>query len=139
MEQPEQPEQRKSERVQFFQMPRNEELVPVWVFQRASEDSVLGLLLDFSSDGVQILTDKSRRLDGDAYELIAYVDETDSSNFVSARVHRQWSKPVGTLYIRNGFSFADRDVSMPCCEAMFAARDAGLQWLRCEIVTPRAV
>ena len=127
-------EQRKSERVQFFQVPRNEDLVPVWVFHRMREDSVLGLLLDISSEGVQVLTDKSIALTDDSYELIAYTDEADRNRHVSIAVLRQWSKPDGTLYVRNGFAFAAGTDASSSIEALMAARSAGQQWLRCEIV-----
>jgi hypothetical protein len=126
-------DKRKSERVQFFQLPFNHDLIPVWVFHLANPDSVLGLLLDISADGVQIFTDKASPLQDDAYQLIVHSDEVASSSFISVRVHRLWSKPDGTLYIRSGFVFDGGEASLPSIKDVLAARDAGKQWLRCEL------
>jgi hypothetical protein len=126
-------EKRKSERVQFFQLPRDDGLIPVWVFHRAHPDSILGLLLDISAEGVQIFTDKSSPMLGDAYQLIVHAGENQSSEVISVCVRRLWSKPDGTLYTRNGFAFEGGEELMPYLEKVLASRDAGHQWLRCEL------
>lgn len=126
-------EKRKSERVQFFQLPRDDALMPVWVFHRGSPDTILGVLLDISEDGVQVFTDKSSPLLGDAYQLIVHDDEAESSELISVRVRRLWSKPDGTLYIRNGFAFEGGEELKPTLGKVLAARDAGHHWLRCEL------
>jgi len=127
-------EKRKSERVQFFQLSIESDLEPVWVFRHAQQDSVLGLLVDISVDGLQVLTDKSSPLVGDGYQLIIHADEPQNRNFISVQVHRLWSKEDGTLYIRNGFAFSEGGALIPSIEKLLAARAAGQQWLRCEFV-----
>lgn len=98
-------EKRKSERVQFFQLPRDDALMPVWVFHRGSPYTVLGVLLDISEDGVRVFTDKSSPMPGHDYQLIVHDDESESRELISVRVRRLWSKPDGTLNMRNGFAF----------------------------------
>jgi hypothetical protein len=126
-------EKRKTERVQFFQLPQDRDLMPVWVFRRDHPDNVLGLLVDIGADGVQIFTDKSSTLEADAYRLIVHADETEDSQSVSLQVRRLWSKPEGNLYIRNGFTFETGEDATSPIEQVLASRDAGKQWLRCEL------
>jgi hypothetical protein len=126
-------EKRKSERVQFFQLPRDKDLMPVWVFRRDHPDNVLGLLLDIGAEGAQVFTDKSSPLKADAFRLIVHADETGGSQSVSLCVRRLWSKPEGNLYIRNGFTFEAGEDATSSIEQVLAARDAGNQWLRCEL------
>lgn len=128
-------ERRQSERVQFFQLTRDDDVLPVWVFQRAYPDATLGLLLDISAEGIQILTDKCSPLDDQTYRLIVHAEETSSDNFITVEVRHLWSKTDGTLYIRNGFAFDDGEDLLQSIERMLAARDAGMHWLRCELAT----
>lgn len=126
-------ERRLSERVQFFQLPGATDLIPVWVFQRAHPDTVLGLLLDISAAGIQILTDKNTPLPVEYYQLIVHADDSADTRFITAAVKRLWSKPEGALYVRNGFVF-DRDHELASqINDVRAVREAGRQWLRCEL------
>lgn len=126
-------EQRQVERVQFFQLAHDDDLMPVWVFHRAQPDSILGLLLDISANGVQVLIDKSHPLAAWTYRLIIHADETSDTRFITTRVCRLWSKVDGTLYIRNGFAFVDAADLQPAIEQILAARGTGQRWLRCEL------
>ncbi len=126
-------EQRKSERVQFFQLPTDGDLVPVWVFQLTQGNPVLGLLLDIGIAGAQILTDRANPLAGTDYNLIIHGDEAPGAGLLSVRVRRLWSKAEGTLYLRNGFVFEAGMDMTPIIASLRAARDSGHQWLRCEL------
>lgn len=127
-------EKRLSERVQFFQLTREDDVPPVWVFQRAHPDAILGLLLDISAEGLQILTDKFSPMQEETYQLIVHTEETTSVGFTTAVVRRLWSNAYGTLYTRNGFVFAEvgDDLASPI-NRVLAARAAGQKWLRCEL------
>jgi hypothetical protein len=126
-------EKRLSERVQFFQLTHEEDVPPVWVFQRAHPGAILGLLLDISAAGIQILTDKSSPMLDEAYQLIVHVEESASVSFTSVVVRRLWSNPYGALYIRNGFVFAGAKDSASPLSQVLAARAVGQKWLRCEL------
>jgi len=127
-------EKRKSERVQFFQLPQDRDLMPVWVFRGDHPDNVLGLLVDIGADGVQVFTDKSSPLREGAYHLIVHADETQDSQSVTIRVRRRWSKLEDNLYIRNGFTFEAGEEATPSpIEQVLTLRDAGKKWLRCEL------
>lgn len=126
-------EKRQFDRVNFFQLSRDGDLIPVWVFHRARPDTVLGVLVDISAEGVQILTDKSSQLDANNYLLIVHVDEALDRNSIDVRVNRLWSKSDGTLYIRNGFAFRGGEDLTHYSEQLLVLRDTGHQWLRCEL------
>lgn len=126
-------EKRQFDRLNFFQLSRDGDLIPVWVFHRARPDTVLGVLVDISAEGVQILTDKSSQLDANNYLLIVHVDDAPDRNSIDVRVNRLWSKSDGTLYIRNGFAFQKGEDLTHYSKQLLALRDTGHQWLRCEL------
>lgn len=126
-------EKRKSERVQFFQLTRDDEVMPVWVFQRASPDSILGLLLDISAEGAQILTDKSIQLPRDTYQLIVHAGEQPGDDFIALSVQRLWSEADGTLYSRHGFSLGSGEEAAASLDRLFTLHATGRKWLRCEL------
>jgi hypothetical protein len=127
-------ERRLSERVQFFQQPGDDVAVPVWVFNHAKSDTILGLLLDVSDEGVQIMTDEAVPPLSDEFQLIVQTDETANINLAVATMHKLWSKSDGTPYVRHGFSF-DGDINLTMLlDCVFAARDSGRQWLRCGLI-----
>jgi hypothetical protein len=123
-------EKRKSERVQFFQVHADRDLQPVWVFHQAHPEAILALLLDISTDGAQVLTDKSQYLEGGAYRLIVHADDTTGAVAVEVNVLCNWSQREGTLYIRNGLAF-NEEVSV---QGVLASFNAKSRWLRCELL-----
>ncbi|MEW5768900.1 MAG: PilZ domain-containing protein [Pseudomonadota bacterium] len=126
-------EKRQSERVQFFQVPLEKEVVPVWVFRRSHPNALLGLLLNISLAGVQLLTDKAHALDDGSHRLTVYTDDRSQDIFLSAQVRHLWSKTDGEIYSRHGFFFTDEKVLAPAIAKVMAAREIGMQWLRCEL------
>lgn len=127
-------EKRQSERVQFFQFAREDEVIPVWVFQRSNSDAVLGLLLDVGANGLQILTDKSGPMHGHSYQLIVHADGRQSTKLIYIAVQRLWSQAKSALYIRHGFEFVHTDDLPAALSLLLAAHTAGQKLLRCELV-----
>ncbi len=127
-------ERRLIERVQFFQVPIADEVIPVWVFQRAHAETIPGLLMDFSTDGVQILTNKATALEADYYQLIIHIDDVSSAHLMTTTIRRLWSKPEGALYVRNGCLFDNAEQSLAQIDVLQTARAIGKQWLRCELM-----
>lgn len=123
-------EKRKSERVQFFQLSMDKDIKPVWVFGQTDPEATLGLLIDITPDGAQVITNKSQELVADDYRLIAYTSEAPDREVLTVNVRRCWSRLDGTLYIRNGLVF-DEQISV---QPLLVARDAGSRWLRCELL-----
>lgn len=126
-------EKRQSDRVNFFQPSRDGNLIPLWVFHRTCPNTVLGVLMDISSDGVQILTDKSNQLDANNYLLVVHLDDAPDRDSIDVRVNRLWSKSDDSLYIRNGFAFQGGEDMTHHFKKLLALRDTGHQWLRCEL------
>ena len=126
-------ERRFSARVQFFQLATENQLTPIWVFQRTRENSTLGLVVDISDYGVQILTDKSTPLPNSAYELIAHSDAEAQAMYPSILVVRRWSKAEGALYIRNGFLFDSPPKALPLITALRRTHSTNQPWYRCEL------
>jgi hypothetical protein len=131
-------DKRKSERVQFFQISHERDVLPVWVFNRSNSDAVLGLLLDIGSDGLQILTDKMKPLGAEQYELTIHSDEGADALHPAIPVKHLWSQPDGTLYNRNGFAFMGGTDMMQFLESILSAREAGRKWLRCELAEAKS-
>lgn len=123
-------EKRKVERVQFFQMSTGRDIQPVWVFRQNYPEAVLGLLLDITSAGAQVLTNKLQELDEMDYKLVIHLGEDFAEESLAVNVRRRWSRPEGTLYVRHGFAFEEQVAVQP----MLSALHAGVNWLRCELV-----
>lgn len=126
-------EMRRSERVQFFQVPQADVVLPVWVFRRSGLETILGLLQDISEDGVQILTDKSCPVEDGCYLVDVQAGEQQDAGHITLCVRHIWSKPDGSLYVRNGFAFESGEDSAPAMGQILAARESGQIWLRCEL------
>jgi len=58
---------RKADRVQFFQLGTGKDISQVWVFRQTYPGATLGLLLDIGTEGAQVLTNKADELDGKSY------------------------------------------------------------------------
>jgi hypothetical protein len=123
-------EKRKSERVQFFQVRADRDLQPVWVFRQTYPGAILALLLDISTDGARVLTDKSQDLEGGVYRLVVHADDTPGAVALAANVRCNWSQRDGTLYISNGLAF-DEEVWV---QGILASFNANSRWLRCELL-----
>jgi hypothetical protein len=80
-------ERRRSERVQFFQLAKDKDIEPVWVFRQTYPESILGLLLDISSVGIQVLTNKSQALTAASYRMVVHAGNEN----VTLNVRRCWS------------------------------------------------
>ncbi|RTL52753.1 MAG: PilZ domain-containing protein [Rhodocyclaceae bacterium] len=132
-------EKRHSERVQFFNARDESGIQPVWVFRQTRQDSILGLLVDISNHGVQIITSRDAAMDGDMFQLVI-LDESEDGHYLTTLVNRRWHKDEGTLYLRHGFSFEEEDDIADAIHAIVAA-GAGLstgKWLRCELIDASA-
>lgn len=127
-------DRRVSERVQFFQSPARNTALPAGVFGLAHANAVLGLLLDLSDDGVQMLTYRAKLLAADTYKLIVHVGAPVNKSATVASVRRLWSKE-GELYVHHGFAFAGDVKLTRLLDCVMDARAAGKLWLRCALMT----
>ena len=128
-------EKRKDRRVEFFLVPAAHKLFPVWVFKPENESEAhAGLILNISSGGVQILTDRRRPLEAGRYTLHVLSQEAEGAGSrLETTVARLWTHPECSLYERSGFGFesgADRllqylDAHVPQVEDH--------DWLRCTL------
>jgi len=125
---------RQHTRVQFFQINRDHDLQPVWVFRHAAPEAILGLLLDIGSGGVQVLTDKAAPLDGEQFSLLVHQDNSPDGLLCEVAVLRKWTKPEGSLYLRSGFEFADLADAATSTDILLDAAASGQKWLRCELL-----
>jgi hypothetical protein len=126
-------DKRANQRVQFFNLDLKDEIQPIWVFRRTSPESVLGLLIDISTSGVQVLTDKGSPLSGDTFQLTIHCDDELS---IALIVNRKWSLAEGTLYHRNGFSIEVEEVRhIPGAEIVIEGQASGKRWHRCELLS----
>lgn len=127
-------EKRKAERVQLFNLLNDHHLQPVWVFRHTLPDAVLGLLLDISGDGVQVLTDQNTPLEGEVFQLMVHGDGGHDDIFITAIVSIKWSKDEGTLYRRNGFAFEEDVQVVAGLERILKTRQSGNAPIRCELL-----
>lgn len=123
-------EKRKAERVKFFQLGMGTEIQPIWVFRQTCPESTLGLLLDISADGAQVLPHRSNERPGETYCLVIQQLDKPGNEVLRATVWCCWSHDDGTLYTRSGFIF-DEQASV---QRVLAVHDAGSRWLRCELL-----
>jgi len=120
-------EKRKSKRVQFFQLGTGKDMQHLWVFRKTYPEATLGLLIDITPEGAQILTSKENALQETAYRLTIHTDTEQQALTIDAFCC--WSRPNGTLYSSNGLSFAES----ASLQTISAAHEAGCRWLRCEL------
>ena len=127
-------ENRHHPRTQCFQLSHDHDLTPIWVFRRATEDGILGLMVDFSAGGVQVLVEKDEDLDAQVYRL--FIDgiggvATPGPGF---KVVRKWIGSHQSLYCRCGFEFADPATAAECVQFLIREVMAGTSWIRCELL-----
>ncbi|MBV5337301.1 MAG: hypothetical protein J0653_04875 [Deltaproteobacteria bacterium] len=101
---------------------------PLWVFRKTCPEATLGLLIDISPDGAQILTGKEETLQEIAYRLVIHTEAEQEALIIDAFCC--WSRPDGTLYSSNGLVFAEK----ASLQAIVPALESGGRWLRCELV-----
>ncbi len=121
-------EKRKSKRVEFFQLGTGKDMQPLWVFRKTCPEATLGLLIDISPEGAQILTSKEETLQEIAYRLVIHTDT--ENDVLSIDAFCCWSRPNGTLYSSNGLVFGDK----ASLQAMAPALESDCRWIRCELV-----
>ncbi len=125
-------DKRKSERVQFFNIGDGEQVLPIWVFRKANTDAVLGLLVDISAEGVQVLADKAFPLADDLFQLSIHLDD---DSVLTVPVKRQWSLEDESLYIRHGFTLEDSEENTATVvQRVIDAYEQAGRWMGCEIV-----
>ena len=125
-------EKRKGRRVEFFNALDEQGVHPVWVFQHTDLQATLGLLIDVSLEGVQIISRKETPLDGTLYRMDVYGSGSSQKLFPAVYVNRIWTGDEGTIYSRHGFALQE-DVRGSAMQAIVAAREVGEKWLRCEL------
>ena len=108
-----QPENRQYQRMQFFRLPKEQEFIPVWVFNSDKPgQSLAGLVVNMSETGIQILTAVNEQPEHQHYE-ITFLDESGSSErlhtIVPFRIRYIWSESEHGMYTRSGFSFEALD------------------------------
>jgi len=104
-----QPENRHYQRMQFFRLPKEQEFIPVWVFNSNKPGQTLaGLVVNMSETGIQVLTAMNEQPDDQHYEITFLDDDHPSGNaqaIVPFRIRYVWSESEQGLYTRSGFSF----------------------------------
>jgi hypothetical protein len=130
-----QTENRAFNRVQVFLLHENEEYVPVWVFNSKMNPSgsLVGLVVDLSESGIQVLTDAREPLSSQQYEITFLTD--DKRNVLASprcRITRVWSQSNGGLYANTGFAFAG-NVDGTVKILLDSLRDGSRKFLRCAL------
>jgi hypothetical protein len=120
-------------RVQCFQISQEHDLKPVWVFRMASANGVLGLIVDVSMGGLQVLTDKNEEMRLSDYRLIVHDDLSENGELCALDVVCRWSRAEGALYFRSGFEYSDAPNATGAVEALRARVASGHKWMRCEL------
>ena len=121
-------------RTQCFQLSHDHDLTPVWVFRRATENGILGLVVDFSLGGIQALVTRDEALDAEAYRLFIDGIGSVSDPGPSFNVIRKWVGAHQSLYSRCGFEFEDPASARECIQFLSREVLAGTSWIRCELL-----
>jgi hypothetical protein len=126
------PEQRKHERVNFFLVPVEREMVPVWVFKPELDgQSHAGLILNHSESGMQVLTGVDDDVEGERFAFMLLVEESQSPAQFTGQARRVWSRPLGKLGNLSGFEFESGDSSAHAFLEEFAPSLEQRRWVRC--------
>ena len=121
-------EKRKSERVKFLKLVTGNEMQHLWVFRKTFPDSILGLLMDISPEGAQVITGRTEYLQEADYRLVIHTETEQEALTIEA--HCCWSRPNGTLDSGIGLVFNET----AHLQSIVAALDSGSRWLRCELM-----
>ncbi|MBC3936610.1 PilZ domain-containing protein [Undibacterium rugosum] len=99
-----QPEKRQYQRIQFFRLVKDQDLIPVWVFNSVSPgSSIAALVVDMSENGMQVLTSTEEKPEASRYFLHFLGDEGNTLDIPAMQVERIWSTHEQGLYVRTGF------------------------------------
>ncbi len=125
-------ENRKHERVNFFLVPVEREMVPVWVFKPELDgQSHAGLILNHSESGMQVLTGADDNVEGERFAFMLLVEESQSHAQFTGKGRRVWSRPLGKLGNLSGFEFESGDSSAHAFLEEFAPSLEQKRWVRC--------
>jgi hypothetical protein len=95
------------------------------------EVALHGLIVDISSEGIQVLTDRTFPFNTDLCRITVSLKDGDTADFL---VNQRWSKDEGTLYIRYGFAFDARNSrATESAQKVLEAYQQGTRWLHCSI------
>ncbi|MET3119861.1 hypothetical protein AAKU64_004108 [Undibacterium sp. GrIS 1.8] len=125
-------ENRKFERSQFFLVQQDNDFLPIWVFKPEDTPSgVLGVLVDVSKGGLQILMQKNILTEGQQFEL-SLINQIggDETRLRPAIIDLVWSKDVGSTYTKGGFTFnsySDHEIGILIAETF----DNENKFMRC--------
>ena len=100
-------ENRKFERSQFFLIQKENDFLPIWVFKPEDNPSgILGVLVDVSDGGIQILMQKNTLFAGQQFEM-SLINQIggDETKIHPAIIDLVWSNDVGSTYTKGGFTF----------------------------------
>ena len=123
---------RKHERVNFFLVPVEREMVPVWVFKPELDgQSHAGLILNHSESGMQVLTGADDNVEGERFAFMLLVEESQSHAQFTGKGRRVWSRPLGKLGNLSGFEFESGDSSAHAFLEEFAPSLEQKRWVRC--------
>jgi hypothetical protein len=123
---------RKHERVNFFLVPVEREMVPVWVFKPELDgQSHAGLILNHSESGMQVLTGADDNVEGERFAFMLLVEESQSHAQFTGKGRRVWSRPLGKLGNLSGFEFESGDSSAHAFLEEFAPSLEQRRWVRC--------
>jgi hypothetical protein len=133
------PDKRAHERVAFFLVPVEREQLPVWVFVPDNTGSRhVGVIVNMSEGGLQVLTSAEHPLDGDEFGLSLIIGGPSSQlPTFSGRVRRHWTRPMGKLGQLSGMSLMDADSEAAEFLRMAAPSPQSRNWVRC-LLDPRA-
>jgi len=126
-------ENRRHPRTKCFLVSHDHDLTPIWVFGRATEDSILALVVDFSEGGIQVLIEKEQALDTDTYTLFIDGIREEALPESGFKVLLKWTGEHSSLYPRSGFEFADPETAKDCVQVLRRQIAAGKPWIRCEL------
>ncbi|MFZ6675462.1 PilZ domain-containing protein [Undibacterium sp. Xuan67W] len=100
-------ENRKFERSQFFLVQKDKDFLPIWVFKPEDNPSgMLGVLVDVSQGGLQILMQKNSLVEGQQFEM-SLINQIggDEIRLPPGIIELVWSSEVGSTYTKCGFTF----------------------------------
>jgi len=100
-------ENRKFERSSFFLVQIERDFLPVWVFQPHDDTAgLLGVLVDASEGGLQILLQKNTLHVGQQFEMFV-INQIggDELSLPPAKIQLVWSEDIANTYTKCGFIF----------------------------------
>ncbi|MFN7725469.1 MAG: PilZ domain-containing protein [Rubrivivax sp.] len=125
-------EARRSERVQFFLVPMERAQVPVWVFVPPERQGhTVGLILNLSPEGLQVMTDSCEAMDAPLYEVELLLGEDLPLPSFSGTARLVWSRPLTKMGRLHGLAFTDGQAPAAAFLAQYKPSVADQHWVRC--------